>query len=54
MYISMFNNSKGLKKSKMKNYTEIGNFSVDFFHGWLRISETTDHTKMLESQHYVF
>ena len=53
LYIGMFNNSKRLKKSK-KVTLKLVIFSVDFSHRWLRISETNDHTKILESNDYVF
>ena len=45
MYICMFKNSKGLKKS-LKVTLKLVIFSVDF--------ETTDHTKILECHDYIF
>ena len=53
MYVCMFNNNKGLKKSNTVTQKFVI-FSMDFSHRWLRISETTDHTKILEPQDYVF
>ena len=56
MYVCMYvcwTTAQGWKKSK-KVTQKSSFFSVDFYHRWLRFSETTDHTKILEFQVYVF
>lgn len=45
------------QKATKKNYKvthKSAIFSLVFPHRWLRISETTDHAKILDSQDYVF
>ena len=53
IYVCMFNNNKGLKKSN-KVTLHLVIFFIEFSHRWLRISKTTDHTKLLESKDYLF
>ena len=55
MYVCMYvcwTTAQGWRKKKVTQKSSF--FSVDFSHSWLGLSETTDHTKILEFQVYVF